>query len=90
LATKLATLHADADPARRAEPVPEHEHIPDDRLQLMFACCHPALDLDMQIGLTLRYIAGLSTAELVALLGPGPVLEGTPSPDGPGTGRCPG
>ena len=64
LAKKLATLHADADPARRAEPVPEHEHIPDDRLQLMFACCHPALDLDVQTGLTLRYIAGLSTAEI--------------------------
>src|SRR5258708_17297971 len=64
LATKLATLHADADPARRTEPVPEHEHIPDDRLQLMFACCHPALDLDAQTGLTLRYIAGLSTAEI--------------------------
>ena len=64
LATKLATLHADADPARRTEPVPEHEHIPDDRLQLMFACCHPALDLDTQTGLTLRYIAGLSTAEI--------------------------
>ena len=58
LATKLATLHADADPARRAEPVAEHEHIPDDRLQLMFACCHPALDLDTQTGLTLRYLAG--------------------------------
>ena len=66
LATKLATLHADADPARRTEPVPEHEHIPDDRLQLMFACCHPALDLDTQTGLTLRYIAGLSTAEIAA------------------------
>ena len=64
LATKLATLHADADPARRAEPVAEHEHIPDDRLQLMFACCHPALDLDTQTGLTLRYLAGLSTTEI--------------------------
>ena len=64
LATKLATLHADADPARHAQPVPQHEHIPDDRLQLMFACCHPALDLDTQTGLTLRYIAGLSTAEV--------------------------
>lgn len=64
LATKLAVLHADADPARRAEPVTEHEHIPDDRLQLLFACCHPALDLDAQTGLTLRYLAGLSTAEI--------------------------
>jgi RNA polymerase sigma-70 factor (ECF subfamily) len=64
LATKLAALHADADPARRAEPVAAHEHIPDDRLQLMFACCHPALDLDTQTGLTLRYLAGLSTAEI--------------------------
>ena len=64
LAAKLAALHADADPARHAEPVPGHEHIPDDRLQLMFACCHPALELDTQTGLTLRYIAGLSTAEI--------------------------
>ena len=52
LAAKLATLHADADPARRIQPVPQHEHIPDDRLQLMLACCHPALDLDTQTGLT--------------------------------------
>ena len=57
-------LHADADPERRAQPVPQYEHIPDDRLQLIFACCHPALDLDTQTGLTLRYIAGLSTAEI--------------------------
>jgi RNA polymerase sigma-70 factor (ECF subfamily) len=57
-------LHADADPARRPGLVPEHEHIPDDRLQLMFACCHPALDLDAQTGLTLRYVAGLSTAQI--------------------------
>jgi RNA polymerase sigma-70 factor (ECF subfamily) len=64
LARKLATLHADADPARRAESLPEHEHIPDDRLQLIFACCHPALDLDTQTGLTLRYVAGLSTTEI--------------------------
>ena len=64
LAAKLAILHADADPDRRPEAAPEHEHIPDDRLQLMFACCHPALDLDTQTGLTLRYVAGLSTAEI--------------------------
>lgn len=64
LAAKLATLHADADPVRRAPPVPEYEHIPDDRLQLIFACCHPALDLDTQTGLTLRYVAGLSTEEI--------------------------
>jgi RNA polymerase sigma-70 factor (ECF subfamily) len=30
----------------------------------MFACCHPALDLDTQTGLTLRYVAGLSTAQI--------------------------
>ncbi len=33
-------------------------------MQLMFACCHPALDLETQTGLTLRYVAGLSTAEI--------------------------
>jgi RNA polymerase sigma-70 factor (ECF subfamily) len=36
----------------------------DDRLQLMFTCCHPALSLDAQVALTLRTLAGLTTAEI--------------------------
>ena len=38
--------------------------IADDRLRLMFTCCHPALPIDAQVALTLRTLAGLSTAEI--------------------------
>ena len=43
------------------EPMPGY---PDDRLRLMFTCCHPALNLDAQIALTLRTLAGLQTPEI--------------------------
>ena len=38
--------------------------VPDDRLRLIFTCCHPALPLDAQVALTLRTLAGLTTAEI--------------------------
>lgn len=38
--------------------------IPDERLKLMFTCCHPSLALDSQIALTLRTLGGLSTEDL--------------------------
>jgi RNA polymerase sigma-70 factor (ECF subfamily) len=38
--------------------------IADDRLRLIFTCCHPALALDARVALTLRTVAGLSTAEI--------------------------
>jgi RNA polymerase sigma-70 factor (ECF subfamily) len=38
--------------------------MPDDRLGLMFTCCHPALSLDAQVALTLRTLAGLTTGEI--------------------------
>jgi RNA polymerase sigma-70 factor (ECF subfamily) len=38
----------------------------DDRLGLIFACCHPALASDVRVALTLRYVAGLSTREIAA------------------------
>jgi RNA polymerase sigma-70 factor (ECF subfamily) len=38
--------------------------IPDDRLRLMFTCCHPALPLEARVALTLRTLAGLTTAEI--------------------------
>jgi RNA polymerase sigma-70 factor (ECF subfamily) len=38
--------------------------IPDDRLALVFTCCHPALAADAQVALTLREVAGLTTAEI--------------------------
>ncbi|HVU77969.1 MAG TPA: DUF6596 domain-containing protein [Gaiellaceae bacterium] len=37
---------------------------PDERLELIFLCCHPALALDVQVGLTLRTLGGLSTEEI--------------------------
>jgi RNA polymerase sigma-70 factor, ECF subfamily len=38
--------------------------VPDDRLRLMFTCCHPALAFEAQVALTLRTLAGLTTAEI--------------------------
>lgn len=40
------------------------ESIPDDRLQMIFACCHPALASDKQVALTLRTLGGLTTKEI--------------------------
>ncbi len=40
------------------------DHVDDDVLRLMFVCCHPALGSDAQITLTLRLLAGLTTAEI--------------------------
>ncbi|MGH3297039.1 MAG: RNA polymerase sigma factor [Trebonia sp.] len=40
----------------------------DDRLRLMFTCCHPALPLDARVALTLRTLAGLTTAEIARAL----------------------
>jgi RNA polymerase sigma-70 factor (ECF subfamily) len=47
----------------------------DDRLGLIFACCHPALALEVRVALTLRYLAGLTTREIAsAFLVPEPTL----------------
>lgn len=43
---------------------PPVEEIPDDRLRLIFTCCHPALPFQGRVALTLRTLAGLSTAEI--------------------------
>src|SRR5204863_8119026 len=42
----------------------EEDVLEDDRLRLIFTCCHPALALEAQIGLTLRTVAGLDTPEI--------------------------
>lgn len=42
-------------------PPPE---LPDERLELLFACCHPAIPRDAQLALTLRSVAGLTTAQI--------------------------
>ena len=49
--------------------------IPDDRLKLMFTCCHPALSLEAQVALTLHTLGGLSTQEVArAFLVPAPTM----------------
>jgi RNA polymerase sigma factor (sigma-70 family) len=46
------------------EAEPEPEEIPDERLRLIFACCHPALEMKSRVALTLRTVCGLSTPEI--------------------------
>jgi RNA polymerase sigma-70 factor (ECF subfamily) len=43
---------------------PDYSGIDDDRLRLMFTCCHPALSIEAQVALTLRTLAGLTTHEI--------------------------
>lgn len=53
----------------------EVEEVPDDRLRLMFTCCHPALALEAQVALTLRTLAGMTTPEIArAFLVPEPTM----------------
>ena len=50
-------------------------HFPDDRLRLIFTCCHPALNQDARVALTLRTLGGLTTPEIAkAFLLPEPTL----------------
>jgi RNA polymerase sigma-70 factor (ECF subfamily) len=61
----------------RAEqlPVDEEAVIPDERLELIFACCHPALAPEAQVALTLSLVGGLQTPEIArAFLVPEPTL----------------
>jgi RNA polymerase sigma-70 factor (ECF subfamily) len=54
---------------------PDEDGVEDDRLRLIFTCCHPALSPDAQVALTLREICGLTTEEVAhAFLTPAPTL----------------
>ncbi len=59
-AEKVARLDAE----ERSRTAVESSTIPDERLELIFTCCHPALALDAQVALTLRTLGGLTTAEI--------------------------
>jgi RNA polymerase sigma-70 factor (ECF subfamily) len=63
LRVRLPALAADA-----SRPVPdtidEEAAVPDERLELIFTCCHPALSAEASVALTLRLVAGLTTAEI--------------------------
>jgi RNA polymerase sigma-70 factor, ECF subfamily len=55
---------SDTDEAAMPELFDETDEIEDDRLRLIFTCCHPALPLEGRVALTLRSLAGLTTAEI--------------------------
>jgi len=66
-AAKLAVLKVEAERAeseRLTGVAQDSGVIGDDRLRLFFTCCHPALGVETRVALTLRYLAGLSTAEV--------------------------
>jgi RNA polymerase sigma-70 factor, ECF subfamily len=62
------TFARKAELLARLEELPDEEEdvssIPDDRLALVFTCCHPALALEAQVALTLREVGGLTTPEI--------------------------
>jgi RNA polymerase sigma-70 factor (ECF subfamily) len=65
---QAALVHARGEPA-------EEGAVRDDRLRLIFTCCHPALDTGVQVALTLRLLGGLTTAEIArAFLVPEPTM----------------
>jgi RNA polymerase sigma-70 factor (ECF subfamily) len=61
LASKLETYAADLD---GSTPEAASMEIADDRLRLIFTCCHPALALEAQVALTLRTLVGMETEEI--------------------------
>jgi RNA polymerase sigma-70 factor, ECF subfamily len=71
------TLARKTELLARAEQLPANEEgvIPDERLELIFACCHPALAAEAQVALTLSLVGGLTTAEIAqAFILPEPTL----------------
>src|SRR6266850_1725491 len=61
--------------ADRMAEEPEESMLSDDRLRLIFTCCHPALSTEAQVSLTLRTLCGLSTEEIArAFLVPAPTM----------------
>jgi len=64
LATKLPLLVEREDAEPPPEPDADAVTIPDDRLRLVFICCHPALSSEAQVALTLRLVCGVATADI--------------------------
>jgi RNA polymerase sigma-70 factor, ECF subfamily len=61
LLSEVAVLSPDSDDPGKP---PEVGPVPDDRLRLIFTCCHPALSTEAQVALTLRLLSGLSTRQV--------------------------
>jgi RNA polymerase sigma-70 factor, ECF subfamily len=71
---QAALVHARDEPGQEWEEDREGP-VDDDRLRLIFTCCHPALDPGVQVALTLRLLGGLTTAEIArAFLVPEPTM----------------
>ena len=67
---QAALVHATDEPGQEGQ-----GPVDDDRLRLIFTCCHPALDPGVQVALTLRLLGGLTTAEIArAFLVPEPTM----------------
>ena len=64
LAEKTKLLEAEETGTTMDEPSLDETTFPDERLELIFTCCHPALALDAQVALTLRALGGLTTEEI--------------------------
>jgi RNA polymerase sigma-70 factor (ECF subfamily) len=68
LREKQALLVRELEAAVEDLPGEDPDMIPDERLGLVFACCHPALALDAQVPLTLRLVGGLTVPEIARAL----------------------
>ena len=72
---RSATDAASGASSRRRAGRRRSSELPDDRLRLIFTCCHPALAPEAQVALTLRTLGGLTTAEIArAFLVPEPTM----------------
>jgi RNA polymerase sigma-70 factor, ECF subfamily len=61
---EVAAMEQGDDPLGEGGGEGQEEDVPDDRLRLMFTCCHPALAFEAQVALTLRTLAGMTTPEI--------------------------
>ena len=61
---ELAVMAAREAGTDGSDPGADDSGVPDERLRLIFTCCHPALAMEARVALTLRILAGLSTAEI--------------------------
>jgi len=60
----IATVAPQPEPGEPGESDLGEDEVPDDRLRLMFTCCHPALSFEAQVALTLRTLAGMTTTDI--------------------------
>src|SRR5918993_1285172 len=60
----VAEIANGLDAEAEIAPEADHDSVEDDRLRLIFTCCHPALPPDAQVALTLREVCGLTTEEI--------------------------